>query len=167
MHHTNTTSVLEYRRLLFLTMLLVWYWIMQNFHISPKLCTPYSVCSNDQKVKDNCGVCTGKGWVKTQEIHSETPSIVGKLISFKSYEKWSDTLCVEKVHRVQRCIRYFCHVWCHSVKSSSVLETVYRTRPWRLVWHRKIRKYIFKHILAIYLKTRCQTVFDSEHSLHL
>jgi hypothetical protein len=34
-------------------------------------------------------------------------------------------------------------------------------------WHRRIGKCISKLILASYVRTRCQVVFNNEHSLHL
>jgi hypothetical protein len=39
-------------------------------------------------------------------------------------------------------------------------------RHWQFVWHRKIGKCIFKHFLAVYVRTSCQRVFESEKFLH-
>jgi hypothetical protein len=65
------------------------------------------------------------------------------------------------------CIHSFPHVWCNPVKSSCVAETVHQTRYCLFVWHRRIGKCIPKLILARKVRTRCQVVFDNEHSLHL
>jgi hypothetical protein len=65
------------------------------------------------------------------------------------------------------CIHSFPHVWCHPVKSSCITETVHQTRYCRFVWRRRIGKCIPKLILASEVRTRCQVVFDNEHSLHL
>jgi hypothetical protein len=46
-------------------------------------------------------------------------------------------------------------------------HTVHQTRYCRFVWHRKIGKCIPKLILESWVRTRCQVVFDNEHSLHL
>jgi hypothetical protein len=51
--------------------------------------------------------------------------------------------------------------------ASCVTETVHQTRYCRFVWHRRIGKCIPKLILASWIRTRCQVVFDNEHSLHL
>jgi hypothetical protein len=64
-------------------------------------------------------------------------------------------------------IHSFPHVWCNPVKSSCVTETVHQTRYCRFAWHRRIGKCMPKLILASWVRTRCQVVFDNEHSLHL
>jgi hypothetical protein len=64
-------------------------------------------------------------------------------------------------------INSFSHVWCNPVKSSYVTETVLQTRYCRFVWHKRIGKCIPKLILTSKVTTRCQVVFDNEHSLHL
>jgi hypothetical protein len=65
------------------------------------------------------------------------------------------------------CIHSFPNVWCNPAKRSCFTETVHRTRYCRFVWHRRIGKCIPKLILASLVRTRCQVVFDNEHSLHL
>jgi hypothetical protein len=65
------------------------------------------------------------------------------------------------------CIHSFPHVWCNLVKSSCVTVTVHQTRYCRFVWLRRIEKCIPSLILASSVRTRCQAVFDNEHSLHL
>jgi hypothetical protein len=75
-------------------------------------------------------------------------------------------LYVGNVHRVQRCVHsLFPHVWWNPVKSFCVTETVHQTRYCRFVRHRRIGKCIPKLILASSVRTRCQVVFDNEHSL--
>jgi hypothetical protein len=64
-------------------------------------------------------------------------------------------------------VHSFPHVSCNPMKSSCITETVHQTRFSRFVWHMRIGKCIPKRILASYLRTRCQVVFDNEHSLHL
>jgi hypothetical protein len=65
------------------------------------------------------------------------------------------------------CIHYFPRVLCNLVKSFCVIETAHQTIHWRFVWHRRVGKCIPKLILASYVRTRRQVVFDNEHSLHL
>jgi hypothetical protein len=65
------------------------------------------------------------------------------------------------------CFHSFPHVWCNTVKSSCFSETVHQTRYCRFVWHRRIGKCIPLFILASQVRTRCQVVFDNEHSLRL
>jgi hypothetical protein len=65
------------------------------------------------------------------------------------------------------CFHCSSHVWCNPVKSSCVTETVRQTRHCQFVWHRKIGKCVPKLILTSYVRTRCQVVFDNEHSLYL
>jgi hypothetical protein len=50
---------------------------------------------------------------------------------------------------------------------SCITETVHKTRYHRFVWHKRIGKYIPKLLLTSWVRTRCQVVFDNEHSLHL
>jgi hypothetical protein len=92
-----------------------------------------------------------------------------KKIHWNQKTKNNVVLNVENVHSVQRCM--------HSLFSSCFMqpgeellqwpETVHQTRYCRFVWHRTIGKCIPKLILASWVRTRCQVVFDNEHAFHL
>jgi hypothetical protein len=43
---------------------------------------------------------------------------------------------------------------------------VHQTRYCRFVWHRRIGKCIPKLVLASWVRTKCQVVFDNEYSLY-
>jgi hypothetical protein len=77
-------------------------------------------------------------------------------------------LSVGNVHRVQRCMHsQFSSCLMQPREEFCVTETVHEMGYYLFVWHKRIGKCIPKLIPSSYVRTRCQTVFDSEHSLRL
>jgi hypothetical protein len=103
----------------------IWYFVHSN---------NWAVIQGDRKV--------------TQPI-PDTCSICHKINYIEIRKQRTMLCCVGNVHRVQRCIHSFPHVWYNPVKSSCVTETFHQKRYCRFVWHRKIGKCIPKLIMVI------------------